>query len=466
MNLKKSIGVASVGLSLLFAGSVFAETYLVVGKGNGLPKNLESMISARGAEILMTIPEIGVAVVESDRNDFMQSFARERSILAAVPNFNIAMPEMEAIPLTDNPPNSGDDDTLFDLQWGHDAVNAPEAWNAGVRGAGVRVAVLDTGTDGDHPDLSPNYNAALSTSMLAVPLPNWWHYHGSHVGGTIAAADNGYGTIGVAPDAEIFGVQVCGRSGCPGYAILAGIVYAANNDADLINMSLGGFDLLGNKGYMNYCTKDLGLPAKQCARDYPNYLHTEVLIFKRAFQYANKMGTTTVVATGNDAADGDHNIAFGTHYPTLRFSFADYPGTIGVSATAPVGWCLDPENADFNNLTPYSNYGRTIVDFSAPGGQGWFFEGDTIQCMLPLSSNPAWVFDMVLSTNNVFTWYYLTGTSMATPHVTGVAALIISENGGPMSPAALKSAMRARAEDAGQPGEDPAHGSGAIRSGY
>ena len=106
-----------------------------------------------------------------------------------------------------NPPNSGDNDTRFDLQWGHDAVDAPEAWTEGFRGAGARVAVLDTGFDLDHPDLAPNINFTLSKNFVAgetlsYALPDPFS-HGTHVAGTIAAADNAFGTIGVAPQAEL-----------------------------------------------------------------------------------------------------------------------------------------------------------------------------------------------------------------------------------------------------------------------
>ena len=114
MNLKKTIGLATAGLSLIFAGSVFAEPYMVVSKGNsGLPDDLEAMVSSRGGVILSTIPEIGVAVVESDNSSFMQSFANARSIQGVVPNFSIDMPQIEARPMVDNPPNSGDDDFFF-----------------------------------------------------------------------------------------------------------------------------------------------------------------------------------------------------------------------------------------------------------------------------------------------------------------------------------------------------------------
>jgi len=440
-------------------------TYLVLAKGqSSLPQDLDAMVAERGGVIQSRIPQVGIAVVNSSNPDFMGAMAGVRSIKAVIPNFTIQMPDVAYEPLTGNPPDSGDDDFYFDLQWGHDAVNAPEAWDAGVRGAGVRVAVLDTGTDRTHPDIAPNFNGDLSTSFLQAPfgpLPENWHFHGTHTAGTIAAADNAFGTIGVAPDAEIFGVQVCGNGGCPAYALVAGIVYAADNGADLINMSLGGFDLLSNKGFMKFCTKELGLPAPVCATAQPSYIHNEILVMQRAFQYANQQGTTTVVSAGNSAADGDHDIVGGVHYPSLRFSFADYPGTIAVSATAPIGWCLD-SSTDLNVLADYSNFGRSVIDFSAPGGNGWFFEGDDTICWPGV---PAWVLDLVFSTTPGG-WSWAGGTSMAAPHVTGIAALIISENGGPMKPSQVLSELRNRAEDLGAPGQDPEHGNGGVRSGY
>ena len=153
------------------------------------------------------------------------------------------------------------------------------------------------------------------------------------------------------------------------------------------------------------------------------------------------------------------------HVPSLRLSFADYPGTIGVSATAPINWCNNPD-ADFNNLTTYSNFGHSAIDFSAPGGEGWFFDGDEDPCTVAGVTRPAWVFDLVMSTNNNFSWSWAAGTSMAAPHVSGLAALIIGENGGSMRPSQVLSALRNNAEDAGAPGNDAEHGSGAARSGY
>ena len=153
-----------------------------------------------------------------------------------------------------SPPASGDDDEFFDLQWGHDAIDAPEAWNAGARGDGARVAVIDTGFDTDHPDLAPNVNFGLSANFVpgetltyAINDP---FSHGSHTAGTVAAADNGFGTIGVAPEAELVLVKGLPDEGCGSDApILQGIVHAAGiADADIISMSLGS--RLEKSGYL------------------------------------------------------------------------------------------------------------------------------------------------------------------------------------------------------------------------
>jgi subtilisin family serine protease len=131
------------------------------------------------------------------------------------------------------------------LQWGHTAVDAVGAWNKGQRGAGVRVAVLDSGIDADHPDLASKVNQALSVSFVPGenwnPLPGFYFNLGTHVAGTIAAADNGLGVIGVAPEAELIAVKVLSEfSGSGSFDwLITGIIYAADIDADVINMSLG-----------------------------------------------------------------------------------------------------------------------------------------------------------------------------------------------------------------------------------
>ena len=184
------------------------------------------------------------------------------------------------------PPNSGDDDERFDFQWGHNFVGAQQAWAAGVTGQGVRVAVLDGGFDLDHPDLAPNLNLALSADMtgegLQYSLPDPFS-HGTHVAGTILAADNGIGTIGVAPDAELIAVKVLSDAGSGSFVdVIAGIYHAASVDADVINMSLGVI-----------------IPRTSDPR---GVSQLDVAV-SQAVAYAYQQGTTVIVSGGNVDSD-------------------------------------------------------------------------------------------------------------------------------------------------------------------
>ncbi len=255
------IGAAATLLvsSTTASGSPAPKSYLLLAKGNKLPAGLAAKVAAADGSLTGTVPEIGVAFAVSSNADFqseaaaivgLESASHDISTQWIAQEPKIAGPSIQAA----NPPSSGNDDFFFDLQWGHDAVNAPEAWEAGARGEGARVAVIDTGFDTDHPDLVPNVNVTLSKNFvpgetLAYALPDTFS-HGTHTAGTIAAADNAFGTIGVAPDADLVLVKGLPDAGCGADApILQGVVYAAGEaDADVISMSLGA--PLEKSGYL------------------------------------------------------------------------------------------------------------------------------------------------------------------------------------------------------------------------
>lgn len=461
-SIRTALGAASVFSCLLAAPAVMAESYVLISNGS-LPDDLGAQVAAVGGTITLQVPEIGVAVVESANPGFRADSAGINGIDGVAANVVVRMiePRMPvALSFEEafaNPPVSGDDDFYFDIQWGHQAVDAASAWNAGYRGAGVRVAVLDSGIDAEHPDLAPNLNAALSASFIAGEdwnvQPGFFFNHGTHVAGTIAAADNGFGVIGVAPEAEIVAVKVLSEvSGSGPFAsIAAGVVHAANVGADVINMSLGAtiphnctFDVLDEEG--NPTGETEHFPARDCAH--------LLQMMQRAVDYAHAAGVTIISSAGNEATDMDHNRS------DVKIP-AELKHVVSISATAPIGWATDPFNVSFANLASYSNYGKTGIDFSAPGGDA-VYPGNEL-CVIGGVLQSCWVFDLVFSTISNG-WGWSAGTSMAAPHASAIAALIIQKNGGAMNPDAVVAELERTAIDFGRMKNDDVHGNGAVNA--
>lgn len=428
------------------AATAAPRRYLV--SNAGALRGLDAAAARRGDVLVHHVPEAGFAVVETRDPSAYARFANVivPDVVATwrEPGAQVAF-EADAA----DPPFSGSADSLFDLQWGHVPVRATAAWNAGVRGAGVTVAVLDGGFDLDHPDLAPNLDLTRAADLTGEGLQYTFDdpfSHGTHVAGTVAAAENDVGVIGVAPAATLVPIKVLGDVGSGSFAdVIAGMLHAARVGADVANMSLGAAF-----PQRAYCDDDGCYSAREAAG--------LKVAMQRAANFATWSGTLLVTSAGNSAFDLDKSA-------DLLVLPAGLAQVVAVSATAPVGWATDPANADFDGLASYSNFGRSAITVSAPGGD-FMYPGNE-NCLVAGLVRPCWVFDLVFSAGNGG-WYWSAGTSMAAPHAAGVAALILSEHGGSgaMTPAQLQRALVQRAADLGQPGRDPVHGEGAVRSGY
>jgi lantibiotic leader peptide-processing serine protease len=419
---------------------------------NGRLGAVDAFAVRRGDAVHVFQPEAGFAVVETSDPAAYRRFGdivvRDAVVTWREPTTVVAFESDLA-----DPPFSGSADFFFDLQWGHVPVGAVAAWHAGVRGQDVTVAVLDGGFDLTHPDLAPNIDVDRSRNFvdgeeLQYGLPDPFS-HGAHVAGTIGAAQNDFGVIGVAPDVSLMLLKVLGDEGSGSFGdIIAGMIYAAEAGADIANMSLGAS--LPQRGFS--FEDDEGTIVVVGARDVAQLR----VAMQRAANYGTWSGTLYISSAGNDALDL-------TKTADLLVLPAGLQRVVSVSATAPIGWATDPLQARFDNLASYSNYGK--VDVSAPGGD-FVYSGDE-DCAVAGVMAPCWVFDLVFSTG-AGTWYWSLGTSMAAPHASGVAALILAEAGGSgaLTPAQLEQALYQRALDLGKPGRDEVHGRGAVFSGY
>jgi len=216
----------------------------------------------------------------------------------------------------------GEEDTFLNAyQWSMYAIDAPGAWHAGYTGAGVRVAILDTGIDTSHPDLGPNLNIGLSTSFVTYePYIDDEAGHGTHVAGIIAAAHNGYGTIGVAPDAELVAVKVLDSTGSGDFSwMLSGLLYANRIGAKVVNLSLGAY--LPRSGITFEDGTKIGA--------------NDIALITRVINYVSSNGTLVVTAAGNESV----NLTGDASWISIP---AECGAALSISATGPQGWAYDP----------------------------------------------------------------------------------------------------------------------------
>ncbi len=378
------------------------KNYLVINNQNsGSTKAAESYLkSVKGVKIINSRPEIGVTVISAEDLSLLKK--AESEDLTIVPDY-----EIKWIPTANVKEQSiGDGEYFYDINylWGMDAIDAPEAWDLGFTGEGASVYVLDSGIDPDHIDLAPNVNTELSVSFIEgeswIVGDNIGFNHGTHVAGTIAAADTDYGIIGVAPGAELVAIKVLSEvTGSGAFsAINNGLMYAGDNGADVVNMSLGA-TLQKNGTLTDADGNEYHIPAVN--------IQALIQAQQRAVNYAVSKGTTVIASAGNDYANFD-GLA----------SYIKLPGglnnVITVSATAPQAYYPGDYDGSYDIPSSYTNYGRSLIDVAAPGGD---FDA------------PTYGADGILSAGNNNTFYWSSGTSMAAPHVAGVAALVIAKNG-------------------------------------
>jgi len=423
--------------------SIDRENLIVIAKSETLPPGFEKKLSDYG-EIIRIMPEIGQVVIKPKDSDSEGKLSKLSQVQAVVPDLKVRWIEPDKFIAEANPPSIGSDEPYFGYQWGLDAINAPEAWNAGYTGKGSRVFILDSGIDAEHPDITPNLNTDLCKSFVPdeeyYVEDGFYFNHGTHVAGIIAAANNSRGVIGVAPDAEIVAVKVLSEyDGSGAFSwINAGIVYAADNGADVINMSLGAV-LFRNGLYFDENDVLQKIPAVN--------IQNLILAQQRAVNYAFRKGAVIVTSAGNGGMNYDGN----------AFIFkvrAELQNVIAVSATAPDYWysdLLNGINPDLDIYSSYIDYGKSLVDLAAPGGD---FDFDP---------EPNYHWDMILSTISEG-WGWAAGTSMASPHVAGVAALVIGKGNGEMDPNVVMKHLLKTADKIDGKGMSAYYGNGRVNA--
>jgi subtilisin family serine protease len=430
-----------------------SQNYLVVYRSSATPGDAASRIASAGGTVVANYSQIGVVVARSGSPSFADSVAGDARVEAVsstaafatrVDDDPASSEQSQAQDSGSQPgslPNApaADADTLSPLQWDMRQIHAPQAHSVTGGSPAVVVGDIDTGLDFTHPDLAANYDAADSADCSSgAPTPllpgNDRNGHGTHTAGTIAAAANGIGIVGVAPNVRIAGIKSSNDAGFffP-EMVVCSFVWAGAHHIDVTNNSYFADPWLFN------CRND---PAQRA-------------IWKaeqRAIRYAMSQGTTVVAAEGNQSDDLSHPTQDVTSpddsTPVARpignecvVVPVEIPGVIGVTASGNATQDGSVGQYPDHLKSFYSSYGVSSADVVAPGGDSVFGRTaespngrvlstwpSNLPCARSVQEPPG------PGEPDGSTYCYLQGTSMASPHVAGIAALVVSRFGDARNP--------------------------------